>query len=341
MKTCKGPGDWNGTVTGELVTPTAAALLRVLTGVADFENAKKQNGHLDEKAAYAQVRIGRPPAFTPRVVGVGGGTKDFVKHPNILRLVLGEDPIFDDGRRKSPGKAVPLNIDHESAEKFDVSKSKHISQTEVIVEEQSREQTFTHEVGVEIKGTDQHNEESLPWQVDKLTLLQTNIDDITSEVLSHVVDLLLENGAIDAWVQPIVMKKGRSAHQLNCIFHSSSSSSSNGSNEEGKSSTMTKLMGIIFRHTTTLGVRIQRDIERAALKRKFIKVQTVYGAANEIARNGIVDVKLGFLGEEVVSMKAEFDHCKLIASETGIPLKEIADNAIKLAREQLSTYQMF
>ena len=102
----------------ELVTPTAAALLRVLTGVADFENAKKDDLGIGEKRViqptYAQVRVGRPPAFTPRIVGVGGGTKDFVKHPNIIRLILGEDAIFDDGRIRGTDRAVPLESNHSS-----------------------------------------------------------------------------------------------------------------------------------------------------------------------------------------------------------------------------------
>jgi len=61
-------------VTGELVTPTAAALLRVLT----------MNGGKTRM-------VGKPPSFTLRQVGVGAGTKNFHKHPNILRLMLGDN----------------------------------------------------------------------------------------------------------------------------------------------------------------------------------------------------------------------------------------------------------
>ena len=363
MKVCKGPGDMNGTITGELVTPTAAALLRVLTGVADFENGKKNSGSNDDdimntkKATFAEVRIGRPPAFTPRFVGIGGGTKDFVKHPNIIRLIIGEDAVFDDGRMKGPDRSVPLvetNVQHGDDDGDDNERKNHdgnlvqtddLSQlveaavqlknhNETKVIETKNATTVTKEESKPVKEnrTDDH---VLPWKIDKLTLLQTNIDDITSEVLAYVVDQLLQNGAIDAWVQPIVMKKGRSAHQLNCLLHSPSQSSSLSEQSSSSASTLSTLMEIIFRHTTTLGVRIQRDIERAALQRKFLKVQTCYGIDNENARNGIVDVKIAYLGDEVVSMKAEFDHCKVIAEETGIPLKDIADDAIKKAREQL------
>jgi uncharacterized protein (DUF111 family) len=64
--------------TGELVTPTAAALLRVLTA---------NPGKIP--------MVGKPPIFTLRGIGVGAGTKDFRKHPNILRLLLGDDLILN------------------------------------------------------------------------------------------------------------------------------------------------------------------------------------------------------------------------------------------------------
>lgn len=71
MPTCPGPPG----VTGELVTPTAAALLRVLTRTKNRSNES----------------MGRPPCFTIRKIGIGAGTKDFVKHPNIIRLILGNN----------------------------------------------------------------------------------------------------------------------------------------------------------------------------------------------------------------------------------------------------------
>eukprot|EP00980_Cylindrotheca_fusiformis_P021762 scaffold8587_cov97-Cylindrotheca_fusiformis.AAC.10 len=73
MPVCKGPPG----ITGELVTPTGAALIRALTLTpASSKNADKLRG--------------RPPDdFIVRKIGIGAGTKDFVKHPNILRLLLG------------------------------------------------------------------------------------------------------------------------------------------------------------------------------------------------------------------------------------------------------------
>lgn len=68
--------------TGELVTPTGAALLRVLTRTCQPKEQQK-------------LILGRPPPFTIRAIGHGAGTKDFVKHPNIVRLVLGDTVVVN------------------------------------------------------------------------------------------------------------------------------------------------------------------------------------------------------------------------------------------------------
>jgi uncharacterized protein (DUF111 family) len=165
--------------------------------------------------------------------------------------------------------------------------------------------------------------ESHLWISDSITHLETNLDDITGENLAFVVELLLQNGAIDAWVTAIVMKKGRPAHTLHTLCRSGSVQ-----HEE----TVKSLLELIFRHTTTLGVRIYRDLPRAKLSRSMVTVQTPYRDTN---RNGLVDVKVSkFKNGEIVSMKAEFDHCKQISHETGVPLKYVSESAISSARNQ-------
>ena len=84
MPTCPGPRG----VTGELVTPTAAALLRAFTGVSSHDDDKSSN-----KSSYWKSKSvpGRPPPMIPRAVGIGAGSKDFERHPNVLRLILCDD----------------------------------------------------------------------------------------------------------------------------------------------------------------------------------------------------------------------------------------------------------
>jgi uncharacterized protein (DUF111 family) len=161
------------------------------------------------------------------------------------------------------------------------------------------------------------------WDIDTLTHLEANIDDATPELLAHTIDLLLQNGAIDAWINPIVMKKGRPAHTLNCICRSENST--DGENE---------LLEIIFRHTTTLGIRIHRNILRAALKRRFVSVQLPY---SNNSRSGKVDVKISsFKDGEVTSVKAEFDQCKIVSTESNVPLKLVAQTAERIAWDQIN-----
>ena len=157
------------------------------------------------------------------------------------------------------------------------------------------------------------SETELLWNSDTLNYLVANLDDTTAEELALGVEILLQMGAIDAWVTPIVMKKGRSAHTLHCLCHAS---------EE----TTNKLLGTMFRQTTTLGVRIHRNLERASLRRSFVSVQTSF--VDQI-RQGNVDVKIGYLGDEIVSVKPEFDHCRAISVNTGVPYRRIAEVAIE------------
>jgi Protein of unknown function DUF111 len=152
----------------------------------------------------------------------------------------------------------------------------------------------------------------------QLTLLEANLDDITAEQLSFCIDQLLYKGALDAWVTPIVMKKGRPAHSLSCLCQSKSEAS--------------LLLQTIFEHSTTLGVRISA-VDRVALPRSIISVQTQWqdGTTN----SGWVDVKTAYYNQRLVSCKAEFDHCRLLALETNQSIKTISQQAEWLARQKI------
>lgn len=148
------------------------------------------------------------------------------------------------------------------------------------------------------------------WLSDNVTQLECNLDDITGELLASAIEILLEAGAVDAWASPIIMKKGRPAHTLHCLCFAVDEA---------------KLLELLFRHTTTLGVRIHRDIPRARLCRSFEVVQTPY---RSMANDGRVQVKVSsFRTGEVVSIKPEFDQCREISRELDIPIKTVAQTA--------------
>ncbi|MBC7088352.1 MAG: nickel pincer cofactor biosynthesis protein LarC [Tissierellales bacterium] len=104
-------------------------------------------------------------------------------------------------------------------------------------------------------------EESDYYDEDDVILLETNIDDITSENLGFVFERLLENGANDVFFTPIYMKKNRPSYMLSVI---------------SKNIYKDKLEEIIFINTTSLGIREQK-IKRKMLEREIVKVNTKYG----------------------------------------------------------------
>lgn len=136
-----------------------------------------------------------------------------------------------------------------------------------------------------------------------------NIDDMSGEVFAYVIERLLLAGALDAWAEPIVMKKGRPAYKL--VFLVS----------EAK---LVNLLDVVFEETTTLGVRYHK-VERSTLERKSTVVATPYGS---------VAVKYGFCNGAIVNIAPEFESCKEIATNAKISLKKAMQYA-QIAAEDL------
>jgi uncharacterized protein (TIGR00299 family) protein len=130
-------------------------------------------------------------------------------------------------------------------------------------------------------------------------LLEVNVDDITGEMLADAVTELLDAGAHDAWISPILMKKGRPAHTVSALADPSLAS---------------EIAEVLTRSTGSLGVRGQR-IERWPSAR----------ALDEVEVGGLpVRVKIG-----PGRVKVEHDDAARAARTTGLPLREV----ISLAEE--------
>jgi len=136
-----------------------------------------------------------------------------------------------------------------------------------------------------------------------LLVLETNLDDAPPQLLGHLVERLLARGALDAWVAPVVMKKGRPGHVLSALV---------------RAADRTALTGLIFAESTSLGVR-SHPVSRDALERAFREVQTPFGP---------VPVKLGLRGGEVINAWPEYDACRAVAERAGVPLKVIWSAAL-------------
>ena len=133
--------------------------------------------------------------------------------------------------------------------------------------------------------------------------LATNLDDITGEQLGHAITELMEAGALDAWVTPILMKKGRPAHTLSVLVAPVQAP---------------ELAGLVMSVTGSLGVRT-RQLDRLVAQRHTV---TVSVDGHDIAVK-VSDVRV----------KAEFDHVVVAARALGLSVQEVAARAETLARE--------
>lgn len=140
-------------------------------------------------------------------------------------------------------------------------------------------------------------------------LIETNVDDMNPELLPHVLDLLVTAGADDAWVAPILMKKGRPAHQLSVLSIPANAD---------------RLIDVIYNETTTLGLRVTQ-VAKDELDRHWVEVQ-VQGEP--------VRVKVASRAGAVVTLAPEYEDARRAARATGLPLKEIYARAEMAARAE-------
>ncbi|MEO3853838.1 nickel pincer cofactor biosynthesis protein LarC [Acrocarpospora sp. B8E8] len=137
-----------------------------------------------------------------------------------------------------------------------------------------------------------------PGEATRQVVLSTNVDDVTGEVLAHVIERALAAGAADAWSTPATMKKGRPAHVLHVLVAQELADS---------------LQTLMLRETGSLGLR-RSHVEKLALPRRTTTVNI---------RGGKVRIKHGPWGA-----KAEYDDLVKLADVTGEPLRQLAREAI-------------
>jgi uncharacterized protein (TIGR00299 family) protein len=143
----------------------------------------------------------------------------------------------------------------------------------------------------------------------QVVLLETNLDDVTGEVLGYVQEMLFSLGALDVWHTPIQMKKNRPGIILSVLVPQSLESPA---------------VELILRETPTLGVRT-RPVERYVADRQNVEVETELGT---------VRVKLKLLSGKAVSVSPEFEDCRRIALDLALPLQEVYQQALGEARRQ-------
>ena len=142
---------------------------------------------------------------------------------------------------------------------------------------------------------------------EELVVLEANLDDATPEVLAHTVERALAAGAADAWLAPVVMKKGRPGVVLHVL---------------APPDAVHALEQLMVRETGTLGVR-RHPVDRRALGRDWVEV-AVGGCT--------VRVKRGLSGGSAVTLAAEYEDAKAAALALGRPLRDVMAEAVERAR---------
>lgn len=146
-----------------------------------------------------------------------------------------------------------------------------------------------------------------PDEQEQIVTVETNIDDMNPQVYPYIIEKLLAAGVHDAYLVPIIMKKGRPGILLSAMV--------------GKSK-LDNVIQLLYTQTSTLGVRIQ-DVGRRKLPRREIEVRTQFGQvrAKAIVRDG----------KEVIM--PEFEECRRIAEERGLPVVEVQQMLIRELNE--------
>ena len=142
-----------------------------------------------------------------------------------------------------------------------------------------------------------------------IAVIETVIDDATPQLLAYVSELLMEAGAWDVYRAPVQMKKGRTGVQITVL---------------ASPEAMPALRDLLLRETTTIGLRWRME-NKVALAREFVDVDTEWGKVRiKVAR---------WPTGEVANASPEYEVCRNIAREQGVPLKRVMQEAMRAYAE--------
>jgi uncharacterized protein (TIGR00299 family) protein len=222
------------------------------------------------------------PLIRAEKVGYGAGKWD-LDLPNVLRGVIAE--VLPERQKMAGGnRHKQEEYEHEPGQTC----------------EHEGEHVDGHESG---HGRGPHG--------DRVVQLETNVDDVTGEVLGRLIELLMDAGALDVSVLPALMKKGRSGNVIRAI---------------ARQEEMDKLAGIIIRETGSLGVRVFPSLHRFVAEREETTVDVEFSG-----RSYRVRMKVSRMDGDLINAKPEYEDCKKVADETGLPLRLVIKRAEEAA----------
>lgn len=135
---------------------------------------------------------------------------------------------------------------------------------------------------------------------DRIVMMEAALDDMNPQIYGHLLERLYEAGALEAYLTPIIMKKGRPGVTLTVLTQKDVAET---------------LLTLLFTETTTLGIRLQ-EVGRKKLNREMREIMTRFGR---------VKVKVAYLDGTMLHAKPEYEDCKKIARKTGLPLRKVLE----------------
>jgi pyridinium-3,5-bisthiocarboxylic acid mononucleotide nickel chelatase len=131
-----------------------------------------------------------------------------------------------------------------------------------------------------------------------VTVIETNIDDMSPQIYGYFAERALEAGALDVFSYPVQMKKNRPGQLVTIL---------------SEQHNVSRLIDLVFRETTTIGVRTH-EVRRKTLARESVTVETPFGE---------VRMKISRMHGAVLNATPEYEDCRRIAAQKGIPLKDV------------------
>ena len=138
-----------------------------------------------------------------------------------------------------------------------------------------------------------------------ITVLETNIDTLSGEILGGLYDTLLNEGARDVCITPTIMKKNRPGHIVKVITRPENAE---------------HLVNVLMEETGTLGVRMLPHVHRGVAIRENIIHNIKIKDNDEIIR-----FKIGEINGKIIKCSPEYDDLKILSDKTGIPVKDLKD----------------
>lgn len=271
----------------ELVTPTGAAIATTLA-----------------------QHFGPPPAMTLHQVGLGAGGRD-LPLPNILRLWIGQTPEgiahnHSQSHTHSQSHSQPHAYQEKPHSADLLNAEAHLASAPSKVSEQVAKpplkDSCDQSYGLTSNGAFQ---EPLAPGLEPVAVLETQVDDLSPQVVGYLYERLWEVGALDVFTQAVGMKKSRPGVLLTVIC---------------RPQQVEACEQVLFEETTTLGIRRQTQW-RHALERSFTPVETPYGS---------VRLKLAYhpQNHQLLNVHPEFEDCAQLARQHKVPWQEVHRSAL-------------